>query len=307
MSKKKIGPLRAIAKKSIQKEIKKQERKQKRKLSREEKIQIKNAVFKKIRTRAAVFGAVGLIGISGIGIGLNSKNNDLKLPAGQTGIELEDENKETARDTFINGIKVEIEQEDNELRENIENEVENLKTPQEVLNYVKGIYAQEYNKNNEEQISVDQISLYKEAVDIVIYEDEAENGDSILRYCTEYTAKQMGKGIDGDKPIISAFIKNEGVNIAEKVALNEKTGKFQRVYSKNQEVKENINTTLENVSELVLAGMNVSISMDKEATSLEVKDLYKERFVDALMQYKQYSDKQIGNDGLENSTNEVER
>lgn len=307
MSKKKIGPLKAIAKKSIQKEIRKQEIEQGRKLEREEKRQIRNTVFRKMRTRAAILGTIGLVGIGGLVIGLGSKNDETKtLPAGQT-IELDNENKENARDTFVNGIKVDNEQENNQLRENIENEVENLKTPQEVLDYVKEIYAQEYNKNNEEQISVDKISFYKEALDIVIYRDEAQNGDEILRYCNEYQAKQMGKGIDGDKPILKVYIRNEGMTITEKVALNEVTGKFQSVYSQNQEVKQNTDTTLENISEVVLTGINVSISMDEEGTSLKVKDTYKDRFIDALTEYEQQKNKQKENGNLENSTNEIEK
>lgn len=304
MSKKRIGPLKAIAKKSIQKEIKKQEIEQGRTLEKYEKTQIKNAVFKKMRTRVAILGTVGLIGL-GVGIGISSKDNEPKLPTGQT-IELDNENKESVRDTFVNGIKVDNEQENSQLRESIENEVENLKTPQEVLDYVKEIYAQEYNKNNEAQISIEQISFYKQAADTVIYKDEAQNGDEILRCCNEYEANQIGKTIDGDKPILKVYIDNEGINITEKVALNESTGKFQSVYTQNQEVKKNTTTTLENISELVLAGINVSVSMDKEETDLDVKNLYKERFVEALMKYEQHNNKQMQKENLENGTKEIE-
>lgn len=303
MSKKRVGPLKAIAKRSIQKEIRKQEKEQGRRLEREEKIQIKNAVFRKMRTRVAVFGTIGLLGLGGL-IGAGFKDDDVKgLPEGQ-GVEIE--NQDSERDIFVNGIKVDVEQEqNNKLKEEIENELAGLESPDEVLDYVKEIYVQEYNQNNGTQISNEDVSFYKQATDVVIYKDNAVNGDEILRYCSEYDAIELGIPVDGEKPVLKVYIKNEGIIITESVALNEATGEFQNVYRQNEEVKEDKITTLEGVSEVVLTGVNVYISMDEQDTYPQVKDVYKERFVNALTEYKQQN-KQMEKQDLVNGTNEIE-
>lgn len=305
MSKKRVGPLKAIAKKAIQKEIRKQEIEQGRRLEKYEKRQIQNAVFRKMRTRVAVFGTIGLLGL-GAFIGAGSKGDELKaLPEAQ-GIEI-DNKQESERDIFVNGIKVDVEQQqNNQLKEEIENELEKLESKEEVLEYVKAIYVQEYNQNNGTQISIDDVSFYKQALNVVVYNDKAENGDEILRYCGENEAKELEIPIDGEKPIISVSVKNEGKTVREQVALNEKTGEFQNVYSQNEEVKEDVNTTLEGIPEVVLTGVNVYISMDEENTYSQVKDLYKERFVDALIEYKQQNNKQMEKENLVNGTNEIE-
>lgn len=303
MSKKRIGPLKAIAKRSIQKEIRKQEKEQGRRLEREEKIQIKNAVFRKMRTRVAVFGTIGLLGLGGL-IGAGFKDDEVKgLPEGQ-GVEIE--NQDSEREIFVNGIKVDVEQEQNNLlKEEIENELEGLESPDEVLDYVKEIYVQEYNQNNGTQISNEDVSFYKEASNVVIYNDKAVNGDEILRCCSEYDAIKSGIPVDGEKPILKVYIKKQGITITESVALNETTGEFQNVYRQNEEVKEDKATTLEGTAEVVLTGINVYISMDEKDTYPQVKDVYKERFVNALTEYKQLN-KQMEKQDLVNGTNEIE-
>lgn len=319
MNKKRIGPLRRMAKKEVQKEIKKQEKIEKRNLDVEEKRDIKNKVFKKLRTRATIFGSVGLLGIGGIlGYGFGSNSQEIKgitdgkrieIDAGEIekdiNIATEEQNQESARDIFINGIKIDVSQDSNitqqgqnELKENTMQEIDVLKTPDEVLEYTKKIYVEQYNKNNDEKISVEDVRLEKQQSDIVFYKDTAENGDEILRYCSEHEARETGKGIDGEYPKIKVLIKNENISIIEEVA-QKPNGEIVNIYSESKEVKEDKHTILQEVGQVVLTGIDRSISMNKEGTSLERKLEYKNRFINAVTKYKENQVNEIINGNTE--------
>lgn len=298
MHRKRIGPIRKIALKEVKKEIKKQERYEKRQLEKEEKKYIRDKVFERLRTRAAIFGAVGLLGIGGIvGFNFGKNTNTIKgITAGKnieidTG-ELEQDiniemNGESAHTVFVNKYNVEnyVTQEET-LRNTTNEEIESLEESDQVLEYVKEIYAEEFNKNNEHKISKDNIELRKNSSDLVFYKDTAQNGDEILRYCTENEAKDMGIRIDGDTAKLKVIVKDGDFELVEEVA-QEINGDFSVVYSKSEEVLQNEDTTLLNVADVVLTGIDVSTSMNQENTSTQIKKEYKQKFFDAVLKYKQ--------------------
>ena len=148
MGNKRIGPMRRIAKKQINKEIRKQERHERRTLDIEEKREIKNNVLKKMRTRAAIFGAVGVLGIGAFALYNVNKDNIKELGEG-TKVETEMENDTNPRDEFVKGLTVEIpEGIIDEVKTEVFHEVRELKTPEDILNYTKQIYIDKYNENN---------------------------------------------------------------------------------------------------------------------------------------------------------------
>jgi len=288
MGYKRIGPIKRLAKRTIQKEIKRQEKEQRRKLSIEEKRRIKDKVFRKMRTRMALFGAVGLLGIGGM-IGYNIGRQEVKTITEGDVIENTQEtipNPTRARDEFINTIKVDELPNIEDIREEVKNEISELGTPEEVLNYTKKLYVEEYNKNHEEKIDIEDIKIWKNSHDIVFYKDITKSGDSILRYCTEKQAKEQGIPIDGDNPIISVTIVKDGKDIEERVA-QKLDGSFANVYDQDEDVKKDKKTTLETLGRVVLTGIDRATSMEQEGTSAQVKNEYKNRFIKAVTEYKE--------------------
>lgn len=299
MGKRKIGPIKRMAKKQINKEIRKQERHERRVLDIEEKREIKNNVLKKMRTRAAIFGAVGVLGIGGLGLMFhNMGKDDVKgLNEGQT-VETDIGNNQSAREKFASDLNVTIpEGMIDEVKTEVLHEVQELQTSDEVLNYVKEMYAEQYNENNNTEISAEDVKFYKTTFDKVFYEDE--NG--ILRYCTEKEYQEMGKkGVDGDLPVISATISNGENNIKEEVA-QKQNGEIVNIYEKDEVVEQDKETTLTQLGDVVLAGINYSTAIEQEENSFQTKRNYQDKLVDAIAEYREQQNSEKENTNTANN------
>lgn len=313
-NKKNIGPLKKMARGAVRKEIDKQERKVNRELTREEKKKVQSHVFKKLRTRAAILASVGLLGIGSgvVGFRLGQKSNEIKgITSGQNieidvsevekDVNIKTTDEKDARQVFLDNININNYEQKTDYEMLATNEIENLKTFEDVLNYTKQIYVDEFNKNNEEQISVEDIRLSQNRSDIVFYKDVAENGDEILRYCSEYEAKEMGIGIDGDTPMLTVYIANKDINATERVA-QKQNGEIVNLYGKNEEVSEDKETTLEEVGDVLFAGIDRASSMEQEGTSIQNKENYKNKFINKVAKYKE----QNNNKSQEKSTDDYE-
>lgn len=281
MGNKRIGPMRRIAKKQINKEIRKQERHERRALDIEEKREIKNNVLKKMRTRAAIFGAVGVLGIGAFALYNVNKDNIKELGEG-TKVETEMENDTNPRDEFVKGLTVEIpEGIIDEVKTEVFHEVRELKTPEDILNYTKQIYIDKYNENNNTDYGIEDVKFYKTSADKVFYKDE----QGILRYCSASEYKEMGgKGVDGNLPVIEATISDGEKDIVEKVA-QQQNGEIVNIYKKD-EIVEDKETTLSQMGKIVLTGIDYSTSIKQENTYESVKQEYQDRFVTAISDYK---------------------
>lgn len=290
MKKQKTGILKQIARKKVLKEISEKEKRIGRKLEKREKIAIHKKVIKELRVRGAILGTVGILGIGGA-IALNSRNNVPELPEGRIETELGEENSKSKRDKYLESLQEGIGTEDEisaEILDEIEQEIENLKTPEEVLEYTKQIYVDNYNEQNEEKIETSEVKLRKSSSDKVFYKDKAQNGDEILRFCSESEAKKRGIGIDGDQPIISVEVDGR---LSESVAYY--WGDYVPVYSENEEVQQYEENSLVDLAEVVQAGIDRATSMVQEETAIGVKEEYKERFVNAVAENRQNKQNQI--------------
>ena len=281
MGKRKIGPIKRMAKKQINKEIRKQERHERRALDIEEKREIKNNVLKKMRTRAAIFGAVGVLGIGAFALYNVNKDNIKELGEG-TKVETEMENDTNPRDEFVKGLTVEIpEGIIDEVKTEVFHEVRELKTSEDILNYTKQIYIDKYNENNNTDYGIEDVKFYKTSADKVFYKDE----QGILRYCSASEYKEMGgKGVDGNLPVIEATISDGEKDIVEKVA-QQQNGEIVNIYKKD-EIVEDKETTLSQMGKIVLTGIDYSTSIKQENTYESVKQEYQDRFVTAISDYK---------------------
>ena len=291
MGNKRIGPIRRMAKKQINKEIRKQEKHERRALNREEKREIKNNVLKKMRTRATVLGLVGVLGVGAFTV-YNINKDDVKGLGDGTKIETEAENSGNSRDEFVKGLTVEIpEGIIDEVKTEVLHEVQELQSSEEVLNYVKEMYAEQYNENNNTDISAEDVKFYKTTFDKVFYEDE--NG--ILRYCTEKEYQEMGKkGVDGNLPVISATVSNEEGSIEEKVA-QKQNGEIVNIYEKDEVVEQDKETTLTQLGDVVLAGINYSTAIEQEGNSFQTKRNYQNQLVDAIAEYREQQESEQEN------------
>lgn len=261
--------------------------------------QRRKAVRKAKGVRLALYALVGSLSFGGgyathkmltEGSGVTQQKNEISIDANKADKDIRIDNMTNEGKLWLNGLKVNIEDAlDNEqetLRKTVQQEIESLENPEDVLNYVKQIYVEEYNECNNDNINIENVTFGKNKADIVIYSDKAENGDSILRCCSEHDAQEMGIGIDGDKSVISAHIKDGEISQTERVAQNNK-GEYQAIYSKSEEVKQNDETVLEDVAAVVLTGIDMATSMEqKENNSFEVNQKYKQRLIDAVVDHK---------------------
>lgn len=251
----------------------KQRHKVAKKASRKVKLQLALALISSI-----LIGAGGTKLLNPGVEGVKENKNEIVVDLDETNKDLKIEGNR--RQEFLERIAYETIEE--QLETSTEQEINKLKTPEEVLEYIKEIYVSEFNKNNKEPITVDDVSFSKNKSDIVIYNDKAKNGDEILRYCSESRAKRNGIRIDGDKSVITAYNGQK----TEKVAWNS-NGEAQTVYLYTDQVEKDEKTTLQSVAEVVLAGIAMMDSMEqKNNNSWEVNREYKQRLIDAVKNYK---------------------
>ncbi len=245
-----------------------------RKLNREEKKKIIDEVAGKAKRRVAIIGLSAMLGIGGGTLLLASGDREIHEDTTKISTEL-DSSKE-----FRNELKVEEQIENNQ----IEEEIDELNTKEEVLNYIKNIYVKEYNSQNNEQITADNITLHRYRSDIVLYDDISLNGEQIVRKCTENEAKELGKSIMPNNGIITVSIKTGNETKGERVAYY--NGKYNTVYNKDEKVLKEEKTVLSKVAKIITAGISRAESIEQEDTSYSQKQEYKKRLIDAVTEYE---------------------
>lgn len=286
-----------VTKKAAIKEIKKREELSGRKLNRAEIHEIIQQKAKGAKRKLIAFTLAGTIGI-GAGAGITSWG----MKALNPGIEKINENKEginldldstdkditinnmnTDRSLFVNGLKVDFTQDANELRENVVKEVDELLTQDgdAILDYIKEIYANEYNEIHDEKISAENVSFRKNRLGIKIYKDE--NG--ICRACEDF--QNYTESSDGSEIYVSSSGK------IERIANYENDNLYYNLYEADEIVNSEEDSVLLNIAELVDKGIDLSVAKDQEGNSKETMDKYKERFINAIVKYKEGEISQI--------------
>ena len=271
---------------------------------------------RKARGKATVLALVGVLGIGGVGgyalgthnskiLGITDGKETIERNMDEVDKNIIQEEKEDKHAVFVKELQdaaLDVTKEENDnIEKDVKQEIESLKTPTEVINYIKQMYVEKYNNENDKKIGTENLELYKNVEDLVFYEDQAQNGDEILRYCTEKEAEEMGIPIDGNLAKISARIENESGITKENVAYHD--GKFVTIYGKNEKVSEYKDNTLCELGEVVLQGIKRADSMDKEKTFIEVKEEYKNKLIQAVVDYR----KSRGENVKENNKNQIEQ
>lgn len=324
--------------KEVKEFIKKKQKKYGGELSKEEKKELRHQYIsghrrkiikeeaKKAKIKVAALGMASMLGIVGVGgytLGVhNSKilgitdgkeKIEVNMDEVEKNVEIQnlvnEEGKTSKHDIFVQGLKDQAFKEEikrnEEIAKKTEKEINELTTSDKIQEYVKELYVNEYNSQNEQQINKKNVKLYKNTENKVFYTDKAQNGDEILRCCSENEAQEMGIAIRNKKAEISVEIGDEqGVQSRERVGFND--GKCMTVYEPNEEVAANEHTILCDLGEIVLYGIDTATSMDQKDTSIQNKLNYKEKFIKAVTEYKQTKAQNTQNNNVQTQKNDDE-
>lgn len=244
-----------IITKAVRKEKRKRENKLGRKLTKEE----TKKMSKEMATKLGVRTAIGVAAI-GISIGAFMHKNDTKqLPAPQA-IEIsnEDASEVSKKEAFRNSLQLTPEQ-----------EMDNLETSEEVLNYIKEMYAEEYNQKNNETITAEDISLYKQSQDIILYKDTAQNGEDIIRRTTKSQSEELdATKLINDKVIVAEIQTQDGL---KKEQITKYTDRYVPVYYPSVEVEEYSENSLCSIGDIVSKGIDKAIELKRAEVENEQK------------------------------------
>lgn len=272
----------------IRKRIQIKEEKLDRKLTKEERHKIAKSVKRKVARENIVRGVFMAIGIS-IGAGghaLLTAGNNEETNKNQINSEMNLEYKND-RQEFVDGLKVDTvplnidnveELTEEQIRENVEKDINELETPEEVLSYIKDIWANEYNIQNNEEIAREQVKFYKERETVNVFRDIASNGDTILREGKEKS------NISTDAGVITAYI-NKADKITKQKIINY-YGIYQTLYSMDENVEKYEDNFLVDLAPIIDSGIDWSVVIKQEETEYSVKQIYKNRLIDAVTEYE---------------------
>ena len=262
-----------------------------------------------------MFGLGAIVGIGGTAgatkllnessnKGITQTENSINIDAieAEKDIHIKNESekdKNKKREVFVNGIKVEPDKQENKIEENTYDEVDNIKTSEEALTYVKNIYAEEYNKQNGTNISADDIEISKKLNMLTLEDKTAENGDEI---------KVLKAGEGYEKGIYTIKITSAEV-VEKEVIAKDMKGKCVRVYDSDKEVKGYEENTASKLGEVLMSGTDYAISLEaNDNDNRGINAIYKERLVQSVTEHKkQQIDELIKGEDKTNNMNENEQ
>lgn len=278
----------------------------KRRIKEERKKVIKkNAKYAKLKVRFA--GISAAIALTGFGSGAlaqyalsEARENMLKeitvdVSKYQDGVNLENvENVEQVEINGQNALDYFQKKDLEKIKEKITKEVDSLEDGEDVLDYLKEFYVDEYNDRMKENITTDNVVLYvqfRESFGAMykLYSDVAENGDEIIRRTSQ---KDTVKGIESD--LISATVRdNEGNQVLSEY-ISYSWGNCTKVYDSDEYVEcyDDKDSCLMDVGKILRHGLcyYAEVTNDKDKgsdRSIESRNEYREDLIDAIAEYEQ--------------------
>ncbi len=187
------------------------------------------------------------------------------------------------------------------LKESVENEVDNLKTFDDGLNYLKGMYVEKYNQENHTDYKADDIMMRKHTNELL--ESQAQNGDEILRILSSYSPDFVPIVNQVGYLEIKVKQENETIKTLERGTILK--DEYKNVYGLNEEVLED--KEINEIGKVLYTGLNYCIALDhKEENSIKTMQKYKERFKSAILEYKQAKIDEIVNSKTAEETSQIE-
>ncbi len=227
---------------------------------------------------------------------IDKSKNEITLDAEKTDKDINVINIKD-RKVFIDGIKVNesnletIQKENSEptLEEKVEKEVENLKTSTEVVDYIKTVYAKEYNNEYKTNINKDDIKTHKTRAETSLVEDIDKDGNKIIRLKNKEDGDK--RLVDTDGGVITVTVYNENKEEINKEGILNHSGYYKEIQDYGAKV-------LSNVESIVDTGIDWSTAMDEPGNSKEIKETYKQRFINSIVKYKESQIENIKTESL---------
>lgn len=289
-----------MTRKESKKEIRKIEEAEGRRLSRAAKIKIikKNARKAKIYTTIAVASLLlGGIGGSKVTNLLEPGKTEISIDADQYKDRIHINHVTNDREVFLNGLRVESDEigRNEALEQGVIDEINSLENSEEVLNYIKQIYLDEYKQKNGGDATIDDVKLRKDRV-ANLYEDVAQNGDEIIRKGISKT----NKSVDSNIGLLSALVQDGGENYMEDAVWDGK--EYKNVYEQDEVVPEDKESILQDIGAIIEHGIDYYSGFIDEQES----DIYKQRLIDAVTEYKYEKINEIIKPSMENTNQQIE-
>lgn len=290
-------------------------------LSKEEEKRVIRKVTKeekrKTKTKAILI-ALGLMtattGIEGVAL-LNSGEKGVSSTKKEITIDMDKAEKDINvinlknRKVFIEGLEVETNKEENievenkELKENVTKEVEALETQEDILDYLKQFYINEYNKENQTQFTYENVKFRKTREIGSFFKDEANDGTKIIR--TKEKDDKTQRDVDITAGVVSATITDNDKIISIEKVLNE-NNEYKRIYNRNENVETYKDNLLVKTGKIIDKGIDWNVAIEQAETEESVKEAYKQRFIDAIVEYKENQIEKISTSSLlDNNIEEV--
>ncbi len=290
-------------------------------LSKEEEKRVIRKVTKeekrKTKTKAILI-ALGLMtattGIEGVAL-LNSGEKGVSSTKKEITIDMDKAEKDINvinlknRKVFIEGLEVETNKEENievenkELKENVTKEVEALETQEDILDYLKQFYINEYNKENQTQFTYENVKFRKTREIGSFFKDEANDGTKIIR--TKEKDDKTQRDVDITAGVVSATITDNDKIISIEKVLNE-NNEYKRIYNRNENVETYKDNLLVKTGKIIDKGIDWNVAIEQTETEESVKEAYKQRFIDAIVEYKENQIEKISTSSLlDNNIEEV--
>ena len=196
---------------------------------------------------------------------------------------------------FIEGIKVNQEDlgKDQEatLEENVEKEVEKLKTSVEVIEYLKTVYANEYNEEYNTNVNKENVEITKNREGISLVEDKDENGNDIIRNINKNDPEDI-KTVDIESGVVTAKVYDENKNMLSiQQVLNDGKNNYKGI-------EDSENNVLIKVGKILDKGIDWSTSIDQKDTDEKIKQNYKKQFIDSIVEFKENQIEEIKTESL---------
>lgn len=276
-------------------------------LTKEQERKVRAKVVKqesKRRKIKALIAALGLTSAISIGEGvalLNSGNDgvdkskhEITIDAGEVEKDIKIKNMGD-RNVFIEGIKVNQEDlgKDQEatLEENVEKEVEKLKTSVEVIEYLKTVYANEYNEEYNTNVNKENVEITKNREGISLVEDKDENGNDIIRNINKNDPEDI-KTVDIESGVVTAKVYDENKNMLSiQQVLNDGKNNYKGI-------EDSENNVLIKVGKILDKGIDWSTSIDQKDTNEKIKQNYKKQFIDSIVEFKENQIEEIKTESL---------
>lgn len=252
-----------------------------------------------------LLAALGLSSILNIGEGvvlLNSGKDGVEKSKNEITVDVGEAEKNIKiknlgdREVFIEGIKVSNEKleeiNDTTLEDTVVKEVESKKTPDEVLDYLKDIYIQEYNdeyKTDFDRSNVSEIYRTREDNGFFLVKDRDQNGNEIIRYKNEYDSKDDKVDINGG--LIKVTVTDENSKIIQEVLNDGNNNNYTGIANYD-------NKALEKVEKIMDTGITWKDSMDNQQTDSKIKRGYKRNFIKSIVEYKENQIEEIKTENL---------